>query len=134
MKPRQEQRFSALLFLLFQGFSDGEFDWSTEQQGWILGAFYYGYILTQIPGGYIAEKYGGKWPFGLGVFLTGVLTLLTPLAARAGIGYIIALRVLEGVCEGACQPAMIAMMAKWLPTQERSRLVSCINVGECGTN
>ena len=78
----------------------------------------------------MAEKYGGKWPFGVGVFATAVLTLLTPVAARAGFGYLVALRALEGACEGGTQPAMMAMMAKWLPAQERSRLLSCINVGK----
>ncbi len=28
--------------------STGEFDWDSEEQGVILGAFYYGYIATQV--------------------------------------------------------------------------------------
>ncbi len=37
------------------------YDWDSETQGWILGSFFYGYILTtQIPGGYLARKYGAK--------------------------------------------------------------------------
>ena len=78
----------------------------------------------------MAEKYGGKWPFGLGVFLTAVLTLLTPLAAQAGVGYLIALRAIEGICEGGVQPSMVVMMAKWLPMNERSKLSTCIYVGK----
>lgn len=27
---------------------DGEFNWSTSKQGWILSAFFYGYVLTQV--------------------------------------------------------------------------------------
>lgn len=27
---------------------DGEFDWSTGKQGWILSSFFYGYVLTQV--------------------------------------------------------------------------------------
>jgi hypothetical protein len=30
--------------------SSGEFDWNAEEQGIILGAFFYGYIVTNIPG------------------------------------------------------------------------------------
>lgn len=29
---------------------DGEFNWSTSKQGWILSAFFYGYVLTQVNG------------------------------------------------------------------------------------
>jgi ACS family sodium-dependent inorganic phosphate cotransporter-like MFS transporter 5 len=78
---------------------EGEFDWSTDLQDYILGSFFYGYILTQIPGGWMAEKFGAKWLFGLGVLCTSVLTLVTPIAARYHVGVFIAVRVLEGLGE-----------------------------------
>lgn len=27
---------------------DGEFEWTTSKQGWILSSFFYGYVLTQV--------------------------------------------------------------------------------------
>lgn len=47
----------------------------------------------------MAQKYGGKHVFGVGIFLTAVLTLLTPIAARIGPAYMIGVRVLEGIGE-----------------------------------
>ena len=47
----------------------------------------------------MAEKYGGKWLFGIGVLVTAILTLLTPVAANAGVSAFIAVRVLEGLGE-----------------------------------
>jgi len=41
------------LFYITKG---GEFNWNGEQRGLVLGAFFYGYILTQIPGGYLASR------------------------------------------------------------------------------
>jgi len=38
----------------------GEFNWDEATQGTILGAFFYGYIFTQLPGGWLASKFGGK--------------------------------------------------------------------------
>ena len=67
--------------------------------GWVLSSFFYGYILTQIPGGFLATRFSGKHVFGLGVVLTSVLTLLTPVAATTNIWLLVALRVLEGICE-----------------------------------
>ena len=67
--------------------------------GWILSAFFYGYILTQIPGGWLAERVGGKWVFGVGVVMTSLLTLLTPLAAFTNIWLLVTVRVLEGFFE-----------------------------------
>lgn len=85
--------------MLYVPLQNAEFDWSETLQGHILGAFYYGYVFAQIPGGILAQKYGGKHVFGVGIFLTAVLTLLTPLAARIGPAYMIGVRVLEGIGE-----------------------------------
>ncbi|CAL8390908.1 unnamed protein product [Arctogadus glacialis] len=100
------------------------YDWDSETQGWILGSFFYGYILTQVPGGYLASRYGAKWLMGLGILSTVIFTLLTPLAADLGAGYLIAVRVLEGIGEGVTYPSMYAMWAAWAPPLERSRLLT----------
>ena len=71
--------------------------------GIVLSSFFYGYIITQLPGGVLALKCGGKNLFGLGILSTAVLTLLTPVAARASVGLLVALRVLIGLCE-VCEP------------------------------
>uniref|UniRef100_A0A061QHU6 Sialin n=1 Tax=Cupiennius salei TaxID=6928 RepID=A0A061QHU6_CUPSA len=108
---------------------DGEFDWDSEVRAHILGSFFYGYLVTQIPGGRMAEMFGGKWLFGIGVLCTAVLTLLTPLAAKTGYGTLIALRVLEGLGEGVTFPAMHAMLGCWMPKLERSMLSTIIYSG-----
>ncbi|XP_058507328.1 sialin [Solea solea] len=105
------------------------YDWDSETQGWILGSFFYGYILTQIPGGYLAGRLGPKWLLGFGILGTVVFTLLTPMAADLGASYLIAVRVLEGVGEGVTFPAMYTMWAAWAPPLERSRLLTISYIG-----
>ena len=120
-----------LLFLFsFKIHSNGDFHWTSEEQGLLLGAFYYGYVISQIPGGYWAEKFGAKWVYGPGVLIPGILTLLTPLAAYHSLTMIVAVRVLEGLVCGATGPAMSAMSAKWYPSNERSSLCSYANSGK----
>ena len=63
----------------------------------VLGSFYYGYIVLQVPGGWLATKIGGTRIFGMALFIASVLTLLTPAAARFSVYALIVLRVLEGV-------------------------------------
>lgn len=75
----------------------GEFDWDSKDQGIVLGAYFYGNIATQIIGGILAEKIGGKWVFGFGGFVAAVATLLSPVAARAGMGWFIAIRTIIGI-------------------------------------
>ncbi|XP_013885964.1 sialin isoform X2 [Austrofundulus limnaeus] len=103
--------------------------WDSETQGWLLGAFFFGYLCTQIPGGYLAGHYGGSRFLGVGVLGTAVLTLLTPLAAGWGSSWLFALRALEGFGEGVTYPAMMAMWARWAPPLERSRLMTLSGSG-----
>ena len=114
--------------------TDGPFDWGEREQGWLLGAFFYGYVATQIPGGRMAEKYGGKRLYGVGVLITALFTLVTPLAANISIYALVLVRIVEGLGEGVTFPAMHAMLAVWVPPQERSRLAGLIYGGaQAGT-
>lgn len=65
----------------------------------LLSAFFFGHIVTQFPGGWLANKYGGKLVFLIGVFITCVLTLLSPLVARTDFYLFVALRIVQGLAE-----------------------------------
>lgn len=86
--------------LLFQAITELQYDWDEPTQGLILSSFYYGYIVTHLPGGLLAERFGGKYSLGFGVLSTAVFTLLTPWAVKIGEAKgLIVLRVLEGLGE-----------------------------------
>ncbi|XP_034965498.2 sialin isoform X2 [Zootoca vivipara] len=106
-----------------------KYPWDANTQGWILGSFFYGYIITQVPGGYLARQFGGKKLLGFGILGTAIFTLFTPLAADLGVGYLIAVRALEGLGEGVTFPAMHAMWSCWAPPLERSKLLSISYAG-----
>ncbi|XP_054461772.1 sialin [Anoplopoma fimbria] len=106
-----------------------QYPWDSETQGWLLGAFFFGYLCTQIPGGYLSGHFGGTIFLGLGVLGTAALTLLTPLAANMGLYWLFALRALEGFGEGVTFPAMMSMWARWAPPLERSRLMTLSGSG-----
>ncbi|XP_052129690.1 sialin isoform X2 [Frankliniella occidentalis] len=105
--------------------SQVDYDWSMKEQGIILGSFFFGYILTQIPGGYLAVRYGGRMVFGLGVGFAAISSLLTPLFGHylGFYGFVLA-RALCGICEGVTYPAIHAMWSHWAPPKERTTLVS----------
>lgn len=60
------------------------FDWSQSLQGLILSSFYWGYIVTHIPGGLLSQKIGGKNTCLIGVLIATICTLVTPLAIQTG--------------------------------------------------
>ncbi|OXU21743.1 hypothetical protein TSAR_011588 [Trichomalopsis sarcophagae] len=109
--------------------SEGEFDWDEKTQGIILGAFFLGYVMTNVPGGRVAEKVGGKLVYGLGVFLTAVLTVISPFAAYWGLYPFLIIRIAEGFTEGVTFPAMHSMLAHWVPPLERSKFAALVYAG-----
>merc|ERR1719317_1810864 len=113
---------------------DGPFAWGANEQGWILGAFFFGYVVTQLPGGRLAEKYGGKRLYGGGILITSIFTLLTPLAATISLPLFVIVRVIEGFGEGVTFPVMHALLAQWIPPNERSRMAGIVYSGaQAGT-
>ncbi|XP_063221587.1 sialin-like [Bacillus rossius redtenbacheri] len=108
---------------------DGRFVWDEKTQGLILGCFFYGYIVTQVPGGRLADRFGGKLVFGLGVLLTGVFTVLSPLAAELHTGLFVAIRILEGLSEGVTFPAIYSMLAHWVPPLDRAKFAAYVYSG-----
>ncbi|XP_067000876.2 vesicular glutamate transporter 2 [Anabrus simplex] len=101
-----------------------DFDWDSKTQGLILSSFFYGYIVTQIPGGWLAMRVGGNRMFGIGLAATAFFTLLTPPLAHANVYLLVAVRVIEGLFEGVTYPCMHAVWAQWAPPLERSRMTS----------
>ena len=67
--------------------------------GLVLSSFFYGYIFTQIPGGWLATKYGAKNLFGGGILATALFTLITSPAARISPYLLASVRILEGLGE-----------------------------------
>ena len=98
-------------------------------QSLVLGCFFYGYVLSQIPGGRAAEYFGGKWILGLGILITSIFTILMPIAAKIDFKLLVAVRVIEGLGEGVTFPVMHAMLAQWSPPLERSKLSTFIYAG-----
>lgn len=101
-----------------------EFEWSPKLQGFVLSSFFFGYIVTQIPGGWLAAEYGGKNLFGFGILMTALFTLVTPPAARFSPYMLAAVRMAEGLFEGVTFPCIHAIWRKWAPPLERSKLAT----------
>ncbi|KAG5896952.1 hypothetical protein JTB14_024799 [Gonioctena quinquepunctata] len=100
------------------------FDWTVSQKNDILGSFFWGYILTELPGGRMAEIVGARRIFGGGMLAASLLTILTPAACYLNIYVIIILRALMGFFLGATMPAIPPIATKWIPPMERSKFMA----------
>ncbi|MBA0704418.1 hypothetical protein Golax_016674, partial [Gossypium laxum] len=106
-----------------------EFNWNSATVGLIQSSFFWGYLLTQILGGIWADKIGGKLVLGFGVVWWSVATVLTPIAARFGLPFLLIMRAFMGIGEGVAMPAMNNLLSKWIPVSERSRSLALVYSG-----
>lgn len=112
----------------------GEFEWNEWTQSLITGAFFWGYIWTQIPGGRLAEVFGARRVFGGALTCASIVSFFIPLAAKSGSVTLIVVRVILGLSEGATFPSTHALLATWAPPLERSTMSTIIYAGsQAGT-
>ena len=114
-----------------------EFQWTPETIGFVDASFFWGYIVTQIPGGFLAAKYSPTKLFGTAIFISSCLNLLLPsatlLSGAHGLGIpVIMVRVLQGLVEGVTYPSVHGIWRWWAPPLERSRLATLAYMGSYG--
>jgi len=102
-----------------------EYHWPESTKGYVLSSFFWGYIVTQLPGGYLATRFGGKTVLCVGIVWPAIFTILTPFSAHSLV-LLYACRVLTGLGEGVCYPTLHVLLSHWLPEKERSRYVTFI--------
>ncbi|GFY44209.1 putative inorganic phosphate cotransporter [Trichonephila inaurata madagascariensis] len=107
----------------------GEFDWSPAMQGYVLGAGFLGYVVTQMPGGMLAESYGAKLTVVGGLFISSLAHFLSPFAAWSSVYLLIAMQLIRGIGQGLIAPAQCVLAANWFPSNERSLLNPIIMSG-----
>lgn len=96
-----------------------EYNWDPAQWGTILSAFFVGYIILQIPSGWLADKIGGKRILAGGVGWWSFFTAATAWASSlSGMWFV---RVLLGLGEAVIFPCETSMASKWVPLKERAR-------------
>ena len=100
--------------------------WTLGQQGVVLSSFFAGYAITQILGGYLADRFGGSLVLQTGMILWSVLTILTPMASSYGIGAAVVARIGLGLGEGIAFPAVHAMIPQYVPPNRRSMAVAVV--------
>lgn len=89
------------------------------QQGNAFGLFFFGYVLLQIPGGYLAERWSAK-KFVSTLLVTWGLCAVVCGLVRTQTEFFL-MRFLLGVTEGGVWPATLVLLAHWFPRAERAR-------------
>ena len=92
-----KERFNTGLTSFYFVLQHAEFDWDKTTTSSLTAAFFYGYIVTQIPSGWLADRFGGRRVFGYAMIISAISTLLMPVCARNSLFSVYVLRVILGL-------------------------------------
>lgn len=101
-----------------------QFGYDSAAQGVVLSAVFWGYIWTQLAGGWMADRFGGHRVLAAGVAIWSLATFIMPPAAAASFSALLATRVLLGLGEGVNFPSIHSLTSRWTLPSERARVLS----------
>lgn len=96
-----------------------EYDFSLIEMSVILTSFSWTYALLQVPGGWLAERFGPRRMLFWANSLWSVLTAATPLGFN--LASFVGLRALLGAGQAADWPSAIVAIRRWFPLRERGK-------------
>jgi len=109
----------------------GDLGVSSVALGYIFSAFGWAYVLGQIPGGWLLDRFGSKRVYGAGILMWSLFTFLQGfVGVLGGQGALVALfvlRFLVGLFEAPSFPGNARIVAAWFPAAERGTASAVFN-------
>lgn len=99
--------------------------------GYIFSAFGWAYVIAQIPGGWLLDRFGSKRVYTFSILLWSLFTLAQGaigfFTGAAAIVMVFCLRFLVGAAEAPSFPANSRIVAAWFPANERGTAAAIFN-------
>jgi D-galactonate transporter len=109
-----------------------EFGLDAIRMGSIFSAFSWAYVLSQLPAGWILDRFGARRVYATSIFLWSLFTLLQSAigvmgSAAAAVTTLFVLRFSMGAAESPAFPANAKVVATWFPAHERGTASAIFN-------
>src|SRR6266566_9898748 len=102
--------------------------------GYVFSAFGWSYVIAQVPGGWLLDRFGSRWVYAFSITIWSLFTMLQGwigfLSGGAAVLALFALRFLVGLAEAPSFPANARIVAAWFPGNERGTASAFFNSGQ----
>jgi ACS family glucarate transporter-like MFS transporter/ACS family D-galactonate transporter-like MFS transporter len=111
------------------------FGFDAIRMGYIFSAFSWAYVLSQLPAGWLLDRFGARRVYAASIFLWSLFTLLQSSigllgSAGAAVVALFVLRFAMGAAESPAFPANAKVVASWFPTNERGTASAIFNAAQ----
>ncbi|MFM0287720.1 MFS transporter [Paraburkholderia megapolitana] len=107
---------------------------SPVMMGYIFSAFAWSYVIAQLPGGWLLDRFGSKRTYAVSIFAWSLLTMMqgwvVGLAVGTAIAALFVLRFLVGIAEAPAFPGNSRIVSAWFPTAERGTAAAIFNASQ----
>ena len=114
--------------------ASAELGLNSVQTGYILSAFAWAYVIAQIPGGALLDRFGTRRVYASAIAIWSVLTALQGLTGLimgvSAVAMLFALRFLVGLAEAPSFPGNARLVAAWFPGSERGTASAIFNAAQ----
>jgi MFS transporter, ACS family, tartrate transporter len=100
---------------------------SSQQFGLLVGIFFFGYFLFEIPSNLLLHKLGARVWIARILITWGIVAMLTGFVRSVHQLYVV--RFLLGLAEAGYSPGIILYLTYWFPQRERARAIALFLTG-----
>ncbi|MGJ4943066.1 MFS transporter [Bradyrhizobium sp. HKCCYLS1011] len=102
--------------------------------GYVLSAFGWSYVIAQVPGGWLLDRFGSRWVYAVSILTWSLFTMLQGwigfVTGGVAVATLFGLRFLVGFAEAPSFPANARIVAAWFPSNERGTASAFFNSGQ----
>jgi ACS family glucarate transporter-like MFS transporter len=104
---------------------------SSVQMGYVFSAFAWSYVIAQLPGGWLLDRFGSKITYFFSIFFWSLFTVAMGwvgfFTGGAAVAVLFCLRLLIGAAEAPSFPGNSRITSAWFPTRERGTAAAIFN-------
>jgi len=102
--------------------------------GYVFSAFGWSYVIAQVPGGWLLDRYGSRAVYAFSIVIWSLFTMMQGwvgfFSAGTAVIVLFGLRLLVGLAEAPSFPANARIVAAWFPGNERGTASAFFNSGQ----
>ena len=106
-------------------------DLNSVSMGYIFSAFGWSYVLAQLPGGWLLDRFGSRKIYAISIFVWSFFTFITGFTGFftgfTAVVVLFILRFLLGIAEAPAFPANSRITVAWFPTRETGTAAAIFN-------
>lgn len=100
---------------------------SQTQMSWFLSVFFWSYALSQVPAGWLADRYGAR--LMLSIYVVVWSLFVAQMGMVAGFSMLLFARLMYGIAQAGAYPTAGGVISRWAPLSKRATASAWVGLG-----